>query len=484
MAIATIPPELLLQCLGHLGEADLLTASLVCRDWLGPCRDYYWGGRLWLNPMNKDANSLAALMGETTTVPRKIQVLVMDETKQFKDGYANQTASWQAHMLKIMSHFSTVYYISIGGLNLNRFPVEIRRHILPPAQVNGVLEILSLKVEHPEEATPFILNQPYAKFLTLGHIALASETDEDERGKTIHDGEGNDQERKPADQETKNASSDISPSTFRTGPVVRLGKLRHLCLNSGPQGITWSHIVPLLASGQLVDLQTLIVDCHDGEALGKLFRPIAPALRSLAIQFNCPGESSQLPLSLLGRIPEYTANSTLPNPGAHMDISDARSLTKLAFSLANYPEKEYALADTLTTISSAPPSVEHVFLNLGKETINTENHPAQSAVSQWEALDVALARLPKLKRITIVVVFIHRVFIDRASMIAWERVGRLTTVDKWQNNALGFAKAQLPACASKGLLELKHLKRKWAGSPFANYGPNFNVVDLVDSRPR
>ncbi|KAF6818792.1 hypothetical protein CPLU01_13231 [Colletotrichum plurivorum] len=346
MAIATIPPELLLQCLGHLGEADLLTASLVCRDWLGPCRDYYWGGRLWLNPMSRYASTLAAVMGEDTTVPRKIQVLIMAETKQFQDGYAKQTAVWQAHMLKIMNHFST----------------------------------------------------PYAKFLTLGHIALASETDEDGSGKTTHEqenGDGNDQERKLADQETENSSSEISPSTLRTGPVVRLGKLRHLCLNSGPQGITWSHIVPLLTDAKLVNLQTLIVDCHDGGALGKLFSPIAPALRSLALQFNCPG--------------------------AHMDISDAPSLTNLAFSLANYPEKEYALADTVTTISSAPPIVEHVFLNIGKETINTENHPAESAVSQWEALDAALARLPKLKRITIVVVLIYRHFIDPASMIACER---------------------------------------------------------------
>lgn len=266
--------------------------------------------------------------------------------------------------------------------------------------------------------------------------------------------------------------------------VVRLGKLRHLCLNSGPQGITWSHIVPLLTGAKLVNLQTLIFDCHDGGALGKLFSPIAPALRSLALQFNCPGESFQLPLSLLGRIPWDTANSTLPTPGAHMDISDAPSLTNLAFSLANYPEKEYALADTVTTISSAPPSVEHVFLNIGKETINTENHPAESAVSQWEALDVALARLPKLKRITIVVVLIYRHFIDPASMIACERGGLLIHVDQWHNDALDFAKAQLPACASKGLLELKHLKRCWASSPFANYGPNSNVVDLVDSRPR
>ncbi|KAF6814676.1 hypothetical protein CSOJ01_03899 [Colletotrichum sojae] len=86
MAIATTPPELLLQCLGHLGEADLLTASLVCRDCLGPCRDYYWGGRLWLNPMSTYASPLAAVMGEDTTVPRKIQVLIMGETKQFQDG--------------------------------------------------------------------------------------------------------------------------------------------------------------------------------------------------------------------------------------------------------------------------------------------------------------------------------------------------------------------------------------------------------------
>ncbi|KAF6814675.1 hypothetical protein CSOJ01_03898 [Colletotrichum sojae] len=313
-----------------------------------------------------------------------------------------------------MNHFSTVYYISIDLLNLNRFPAEIRCHILPPAQVIGVLTIRSLKVEHPEEATSFILNQPYTKFLSLRHIALASETDEDGTGKTTHEQENeedNDQERKPADQETENASSDISPSTFRTEPVVRLGKLRHLCLNSGPQGITWSHIVPLLADEQLVNLQTLIVDCHDGEVLGKLFSPIAPALRSLAIQFNCPG--------------------------AHMDISDARSLTNLAFSLANYSEKEYALADTVSTISSAPPSVEHVFLNLGKEIINTKNHPAGSAVSQWEALEVALAWLPKLKRITIVVVLIYRQFIDRSSMIACERDGFVFTVDQWHNALLG-----------------------------------------------
>lgn len=175
-----------------------------------------------LNPMSRYASTLAAGMGEDTTVPRKIQVLIMAETKQFQDGYAKQTAVWQAHMLKIMNHFSTVCYISIDLLNLNRFPAEIRCHILPPAQVIGVLTIRSLKVEHPQEATSFILNQPYAKFLTLGHIALASETDEDGSGKTTHEqenGEGNDQERKPADQETENSSSDISPSTLRTGPV-------------------------------------------------------------------------------------------------------------------------------------------------------------------------------------------------------------------------------------------------------------------------
>lgn len=66
--------------------------------------------------------------------------------------------------------------------------------------------------------------------------------------------------------------------------------------------LAWPHIVPSLANAQLVNLNTLVVDCHNRKALGKLFSAAAPALRSLAIRFICPGESFQLPLSLLGQI--------------------------------------------------------------------------------------------------------------------------------------------------------------------------------------
>lgn len=157
------------------------------------------------------------------------------------------------------------------------------------------------------------------------------------------------------------------------------------------------------------------------------------------------------------------AKNTFPTAGDdNISLSKTRSLKNLGFSLLEYPDKEYVLDDTVNTICTAPPTVEQVFINIGPKTVKAGKESSETAASQWEALDAALARLlPQLKRVTIVT---HSFDIIPPQM----GVGPGSLADEWKRGALGFAKAQLSACESKVQLEVKDVMGHWINGAFAD----------------
>lgn len=290
MPITTLAPELLGQCLGNLSREDLARASLVCRGWLEPSRDHYWSST-GVNIMDESAGLLAPVLAEGTMVPRKIKGIQIDESDDFQYREAEDTATWQTNLSSIMGHFSAVSELTVGCLDLSQFSAERRTQILRPGQVQKVLIIQWLKVEHEREAASFVLNQPNINFLGIGAIVLAQnekkKDDKDENEENHKDENG-----KMNENDSASIVSPPSPPDY----VVRLNKLRHLVLFSGTGGLVWSHIVPSLAKGMLMELKTLIANCHDRDAFAKLIGAAAPALRSLAVSFNGPGMSLGCPL--------------------------------------------------------------------------------------------------------------------------------------------------------------------------------------------
>lgn len=100
---------------------------------------------------------------------------------------------------------------------------------------------------------------------------------------------------------------------------------------------------------------------------------------------------------------------------------------------------------TLATISSAPATLEHIFLHL-----SFRFSPSSLEREPWEALDAVMADMPCLRRITII-----------SSGSAYLR----------------FVEQQLSVCKSKGLVEVKVTRvRGWSRVAFADY----DVGDMED----
>ncbi|KAK1984926.1 hypothetical protein LZ30DRAFT_406404 [Colletotrichum cereale] len=318
------------------------------------------------------------------------------------------------------------------GRLICQFPAARRTQVLRPGHINKVLVVQWLKVEHADEATSFILNQPNIDFLGIGGIYLSKR----DKGKDTKDG---DVEKSEDENEKKDEHDPAAIVVPTTSPehVVRLDKLRHLCLFSGSGGLAWSHVVPSLAKGSLTELKTLIVECHDRDAFAKLIAAAAPALRSVAVSFQ--------------------------GPGIDIDLSKARSLSNLATTLALYPDKEHILADTIATVSSAPPSLANLFVSIGPSTIQAEKEP-DSAPSQWAAFDALLAGLPRLRRIVVVVVFDPCI----SMFIAMPGQGG-SMLEKWKGDALEYVKARLSVCGARGIVEVKHVVGSWTSGAFANH---------------
>ncbi|RNJ59812.1 hypothetical protein D7B24_001050 [Verticillium nonalfalfae] len=125
--------------------------------------------------------------------------------------------------------------------------------------------------------------------------------------------------------------------------------------------------------GSLTELKTLVFDSGDNEIIAKLVGAAAPNLLSLAI-------SPKL-------------------PGININMSSARSLVNLSIQTGYHPHNEHVLAAAATAISSAPASVEHVFLGIGPDTLEPAEQP-DGANALWASIDAALAIMLKLRRVT------------------------------------------------------------------------------------
>ncbi|GJC88308.1 hypothetical protein ColLi_11146 [Colletotrichum liriopes] len=357
--------------------------------------------------MDESAGLLALVLGESTMVPRKINGIEIEESDDLQYRNAEKISAWQANLSNIMGHFSTVgNFLGIVSIVLAQ---------------NG-------KERSDKNAD--------------------AEKSEDENGKR-----------------TDNDSTSIAtPPLSSSEHIIRLDKFRHLSLFADSNGLVRSHLVPLLAKGTFMGLKTLVAECHDRDALVKWIGAAAPVLHSLVIAFNVP-DTPGAAFFALSTTPQIRKrlNVIFFLTGIDIDVSKVTSLRNLGVSIAHYPESKHALADTVATVLSAPPSLEHIFLNIGATAIESEKQ-LDSESLQWAALNVVLARLPQLRRITIIIVFDSciRTFVGMKG-------GGGGFVEKWENDALTYIKTRLPGYHAKGLLEVKSVFDSWTSGALADY---------------
>ncbi|KAG7128182.1 hypothetical protein HYQ45_012083 [Verticillium longisporum] len=347
---ATLIPELLRQCFVHLPREDLSNTSLVHRAWLSPSRDVYWD-TLLLTLRDDSAELLVKVLGERTTVPRKIKGLTIDESEDFEDRDEKETLAWQHAVVKIMG--------------------------LEEESGTGTLIVQWLKIEREDDATPWMLDQPNVNFLGVGDFVLAKAV-----------------ERRDEDDE-KESSGLAASAHVEAQPLngaVHLDRVRHLNIFCGPESLAWTHLVPCLAKGSLTELKTLVYDSCDNGVIAKLVGAAAPNLLSLAIS------------------PEH--------PGININMSSARSLVNLSIQTGSHPHNEHVLAAAVAAVSSAPASVEHVFLGIGPDTLEPAEQP-DGANALWASIDAALASMPKLRRVVGVMLIIGQEACNEMFPILW-----------------------------------------------------------------
>ncbi|KAG7103432.1 hypothetical protein HYQ44_017520 [Verticillium longisporum] len=241
----------------------------------------------------------------------------------------------------------------------------------------GTLIVQWLKIEREDDATPWMLDQPNVNFLGVGDFVLAKAV-----------------ERRDEDDE-KESSGLAASAHVEAQPLngaVHLDRVRHLNIFCGPESLAWTHLVPCLAKGSLTELKTLVYDSCDNGVIAKLVGAAAPNLLSLAIS------------------PEH--------PGININMSSARSLVNLSIQTGSHPHNEHVLAAAVAAVSSAPASVEHVFLGIGPDTLEPAEQP-DGANALWASIDAALASMPKLRRVVGVMLIIGQEACNEMFPILW-----------------------------------------------------------------
>ncbi|KAK2757757.1 hypothetical protein CKAH01_17004 [Colletotrichum kahawae] len=398
MSIQALPPELLYHCFSYLPTSSLPAASHVCRSW-SPAREVHWARRR-IHLTARTAEKLAVLLGPGTTVPKMVEAICVDEP-------ANPEAiqAFRENVITIMSHFRTPSDLVLDNFGLCDLPESHQQEFLRRARPHRLLIAKWLKTRDLSRAMDIVLNQPEINFLGVGQVLVEEPIDD-----------WTEITRRWKEYKVENTEKEVDAIT------VRLENLRTLCVYpaQGPplDGThwvvrkVWSHIVPALSRSQLPKLETLVAESPNGtrEKLHRLIDTTAATLRSLAVSFDDPG------------------NLILPKMPC---------LINLSINVYNN--------SALATISSAPATLEQIFLHLSFRfsASSLEREP-------WEALDAVMADMPCLRRITII-----------SSGSAYLR----------------FVERQLSVCKSKGLVEVKVTRvRGWSRVAFADY----DVGDMED----
>ncbi|KAI8252047.1 hypothetical protein K4K53_011471 [Colletotrichum sp. SAR 10_77] len=172
------------------------------------------------------------------------------------------------------------------------------------------------------------------------------------------------------------------------------------------------------------------------------FLGLAGTLRSLAISFDDP--------DIL----------TLPKMPLLINLS-------ICIDSEPHNQESSGVASALVTISSAPATLEHIFLHITPSTVK----PEVAEEAQWKALDAKMAGMPRLRRITAIITMSG--YLARTLMCpknARRNINGAELEQRLTNEVLVFMKAQLAVCDSKGLVEVKMVKGpSWSRNAFADY---------------
>ncbi|KAL3301137.1 hypothetical protein RB213_011594 [Colletotrichum asianum] len=330
MSIEAFPPELLEHCFSFLPTPSLPAAGHVCRSWWSPAREVQWRRRR-IHLTAQTAEKLAVLLGPGTTIPQIVEAICVDEP-------INDEAiqAFRENVITIMNHFHTRSDLVLDNFGLCNLSESQQQEFLRQARPRRSLIVKWLITNDLSRAMEIVLDQPDISFLGVGLVSVEEPVVND----------GAEILRRWKEHKVENTENEIASI------AVRLGNLRALCLYSaeGPplDGThwvvrkVWSHIVPALSRAKLPMLEILVAESPQGtrEKLERLLRATAATLQSLAASFDDPGN---LILPEMPCLKNLSINLRPPGRG----------------NLGNT-----GVASALATISSAPATLEHIFLHL------------------------------------------------------------------------------------------------------------------------
>ncbi|KAK8121731.1 hypothetical protein PG984_010401 [Apiospora sp. TS-2023a] len=439
MPITLLALELLRQILNHVSTKDQGNTALVCRAWLAPSREAYWGSITLCLEGYAPEKLVDCLKSGNTSIPRHVDGIVIDEAEEVEDRDENETREWQEGVVAIMAHFQTVSFMNVRYLDLTKFPPALQDQILRPGMVTATLVAGHIRAARPSMLVPFLLGNPKLKFLGLGSFKF-----------TTSEGEADDTSK---GEETVLAA----PSQFS------MSQLGHFVVFGQREGTTWSVLMPLILQQSFIEgLKTLILGSANQDMTSQLITRAAPSICSLAFSLDNAGKKHILPPSIVFTT-EHTQALTR-SPESVFDLGHLKSLRNLSLNIPSYAAYEPVLANMVQTVRSAPAaSLEYIFINTGP-TMLDEDKQRDSAPPLWEAFDAHLSRqCPRFKGI----VFLQ--LLDGCLGMFAAMPGAMGgAFDKWKQEVLDYAESKLPACKEKGLLRVSQSSGEWTSRAFAN----------------
>lgn len=139
MPITSLALELLRQILGHVSTKDLERTALVCRAWLAPSREAYSGSITLCLEGYAPEKLIDCLKSGSTSIPRHVDGIVIDEAEEVEDRDEEETREWQEGVVAIMAHFQTVSFMNVRYLDLTKFAPALQGQVLRPGMVTATL---------------------------------------------------------------------------------------------------------------------------------------------------------------------------------------------------------------------------------------------------------------------------------------------------------------------------------------------------------